>query len=92
MFRFGSRVHYPLSRRSQFTAEIERTSGRLERASSGCAGAIPRPSSRGRWYAVPPNKCMELTIKSVTPFAYAKGVTLLIVTSCSMLGGSSSPC
>jgi hypothetical protein len=39
-------------------------SGRLERAPSVSAGAILRPSSRGEWNAVPPNRWMELTAKS----------------------------
>jgi hypothetical protein len=68
----GSRVLPPPTRRGQVFARLELTSGRLEHTSSASAGSDREPSSRGRWYAVPPNMALQLTSRFVTPFAYAK--------------------
>jgi len=54
---------------------VERPSGSIIEC-KGTASISAGPSQR--YGAAPPNKGMQLTIKSVTPFAYAKGVTLLL--------------
>jgi len=67
------RVLLPPTRRGERAARFQYISGRLEHASSVSAGSDREPSSRGWWYAVPPNMWLQLTVQLVTPLTGARG-------------------